>query len=167
MSAMASQITGVSIVYSTVCSGADQRKHQNSASLAFMRLCFILFCFVLVIFTMMTSSNGNISALLAILRGIHRSPLNSPHKGQWRGASIFSLMCVWINSWVNNHEAGDLRRYRVHYDIIVMTMSYRLDHSWSYPFPKQDNVTNIWQLLPQVNFNFWLYLFAMKVIEIK
>ena len=35
--AMVSQITGVSIVYSTVCSGADQRKHQSSASLAFMR----------------------------------------------------------------------------------------------------------------------------------
>ena len=50
MSAMASQITGVTIVYSTVCSGADQRKHQSFASLAFVR-------------------------------GIHRSPVNSPHKG--------------------------------------------------------------------------------------
>ena len=37
MSAMASQITGVGIIYSTVCSGADQRKHQSSASLAFVR----------------------------------------------------------------------------------------------------------------------------------
>ena len=37
MRAMASQITGVSIVYLTVCSGADQRKHQSSASLAFVR----------------------------------------------------------------------------------------------------------------------------------
>ena len=37
MSAIASQITGVSIVYSTVCSGADQRKQQSSASLAFVR----------------------------------------------------------------------------------------------------------------------------------
>ena len=37
MSAMASQITGVSIAYSNVCSGADQRKHQSSASLAFVR----------------------------------------------------------------------------------------------------------------------------------
>ena len=35
MSAMASRITGVTIVYLTVCSGADQRKHQSSASLAF------------------------------------------------------------------------------------------------------------------------------------
>ena len=37
MSVMASQIAGVSIVYSTVCSGVDQRKHQSSASLAFVR----------------------------------------------------------------------------------------------------------------------------------
>ena len=49
MSAMASQVTSLTIVYSTVYSGADQRKHQSSASLAFMR-------------------------------GIHRWPVNSPHK---------------------------------------------------------------------------------------
>ena len=51
MSTMASQITSLTIVYSTVYSGVDQRKHQSSASLAFVR-------------------------------GIHRSPVNSPHKGQ-------------------------------------------------------------------------------------
>ena len=37
MGTMASQITNLTIVYSTVCSGADQRKHQRSASLAFVR----------------------------------------------------------------------------------------------------------------------------------
>ena len=30
------------------------------------------------------------------VRGIHRSPVNSLHKGQWRGASIFSLICAWL-----------------------------------------------------------------------
>ena len=50
MGAMASQITSVSIVYSLFCSGADQRKHQSSASLAFVK-------------------------------GIHRWPVKSPHKG--------------------------------------------------------------------------------------
>ena len=54
------------------------------------------------------------------VRGIHRSPVNSPHKGQWRGALMFSLICAWINRWVNNREAGDLRRHRAHYDVIVM-----------------------------------------------
>ena len=51
MSAMASQITSLTIVYSSVYWGADQRKHQSPASLAFVR-------------------------------GIHRWPVNSPHKGQ-------------------------------------------------------------------------------------
>ena len=54
------------------------------------------------------------------VRGIHRSPVNSPHKGQWRGALIFSLICVRINGWVNNRDAGDLRRHHSHYDVTVM-----------------------------------------------
>ena len=58
------------------------------------------------------------------VRGIHRSPVNSPHEGQWCGALMFSLICVWINSWVNNREAGDLRRYHAHYDITVMCVAY-------------------------------------------
>ena len=55
------------------------------------------------------------------VRGIHRSPVNSPYKGQWRGALRFSLISVWINGRVNNHEAGDLRHHHAHYDVIVMT----------------------------------------------
>ena len=47
-------------------------------------------------------------------------PVNSPHQGQWRGALMFSLICVWINGWINNREAGDLRRQRGHNDFNVM-----------------------------------------------
>ena len=54
------------------------------------------------------------------VRGIHRSPVNSPHKGQWRGALMFSLISTRLNGWVNNGEAGDLRWYRAHYDVTVM-----------------------------------------------
>ena len=54
------------------------------------------------------------------VRGTHRSPVNSPHKGQRREALMFSLICTWINGWVNISEAGDLRRHRAHYDVIVM-----------------------------------------------
>ena len=53
-------------------------------------------------------------------RGIHRSPANSPHKGQWNGALMFSLICVWIQGWVNNREADDLGRHCIHYDVTVM-----------------------------------------------
>ena len=49
MTTLASQITSLTVVYSIVYSGVDQRKHQSSASLAFVR-------------------------------GIHRGPVNSPHK---------------------------------------------------------------------------------------
>ena len=60
------------------------------------------------------------SALLAHCAGNSPVPVNSPHKGQWRAALMFSLICAWINDWVNNREAGDLRRHRGHYDVTVM-----------------------------------------------
>ena len=61
------------------------------------------------------------SALLAICTGKSPVPVNSPHKGQWRGALVFALICAWINGLVNNREAGDLRRHRGHYDVNVMS----------------------------------------------
>ena len=62
------------------------------------------------------------TALLARRMEIHRSPVISLHKGQWRGA-LMLLICIWINGWVNNREAGDLRRHRAHYDVTVMNPS--------------------------------------------
>ena len=62
-----------------------------------------------LLITMMTSSNGNIFRV------------TGPLCGEWRGALMFSLICASINGWVNNREAGDLRRQRGHYDVIVMT----------------------------------------------
>ena len=61
----------------------------------------------------------------AFVREIHRLPENSPHKGQWRKALMFSLICARLNGRVINREAGDLRRHRTHYDVTVMgTMIY-------------------------------------------
>ena len=71
-----------------------------------------------IIHTMMTSSNGNIfSRYWSFVWGFHRSPVNSPHKAQWRGGLMFSLICAWVN----NREAGDLRRHHAHYDVTVIT----------------------------------------------
>ena len=75
---------------------------------------------------MMTSSNGNIFRVTGPLCGESPVPVNFPHKGQWRGALMFSLISAWINGWVNNGEAGDLRRHRGHYDVNVMWLSARL-----------------------------------------
>ena len=64
------------------------------------------------------------SALLALCAGNSPVPVNSPHKGQWRGALMFSFICAWIHDWVNNREAGDLGRHRGHYDVIVMRLTF-------------------------------------------
>ena len=55
-----------------------------------------------------------------IVREIHRSPVNSPHKGQGRGALMLSLVYAWINGRVNDRDADDLGRHCAHYDVIVM-----------------------------------------------
>ena len=59
------------------------------------------------------------------VRGIYRSPVNSQHKGQWRGALMFSLIHAWMNDWVNNRETGDLRHNRVHYDVTVVKQRWK------------------------------------------
>ena len=73
------------------------------------------------------------------VRGIHRSPVNCPHKGQWRGALMFSLICPWTNGSVNNGEAGDLRRHRAHYDVIEMTKTF-------IPSIPQSNIIDLWNM---------------------
>ena len=67
------------------------------------------------------------SALLAICAG--NSRVNSPHKGLWRGALTFSLISAWMNGWVNDGDAGDLRRHHAHYDVTVMILvaSFQFD----------------------------------------
>ena len=60
------------------------------------------------------------SATLACVRGIHRSSVNFPHKGQWRGALMFPLVCAWINGCGNSRGTGDLRYPRAHYVVTVM-----------------------------------------------
>ena len=96
-----------------------------------------------------TTNNGNspwwrhemetFSALLAICVGNSPVPVNSPHKGQWGEALMFSLICVWINGWVNNREVGDLRRHRAHYDVIVMLrFSFSTNYRRTFRFPRHN-----------------------------
>ena len=107
MSEMASQFTSLTTVIQPFIQGVDRRKYQSTASLAFVRK---MFPFKWKFFP----------RYWTFVRGIHRSPVNSPRKGQWRGALMFSLICAWINGWVNNREAGDLRRHHAYYDVFVM-----------------------------------------------
>ena len=67
---------------------------------------------------MMTSSNGNIFRVTGPLCG--NSPVKGdfPNKDQWRGALMFYLICAEIKCWVNDGDAGDLRRHPTQYDVI-------------------------------------------------
>ena len=63
------------------------------------------------------------SALLVLCAG--NSPVtNSPHKGQWRGALMFSFICAGTNGSGNNRDDNDLRRHHAHYDVIVMSTNF-------------------------------------------
>ena len=96
------------------------------------------------------------------VRGIHRSPVNSLHKGQWRGPLMFCLICTWINGWVNNREAGELRRHRAHYDVIVVIFCCLANDVDC--FPVCCGISASYQLLP--NGNLWYYaLSVVMVIE--
>ena len=104
------------------------------------------------------------------VRGIHRSPVNFPHKGQWRGALMFSLICTLINNWVSNREAGDLRRYRAHYDVIVMTGSidilemeisslFELNHSFMFgTCPERTYPKIYWKVNRIIHLQEWVRL---------
>ena len=54
------------------------------------------------------------------VRGIRRPLVNSPHKGQWHGALMFSSICAWTNDWIKNRDAGDLRHHHAHYDVTIL-----------------------------------------------
>ena len=76
--------------------------------------------------TMMMSSNGNIFRVTG---------------------PVFSLICIWINGLVNNREAGELRRYRAHYDVTVMTT--RVSWTKKPKYRKSPNISGI--KTPNVN----------------
>ena len=77
------------------------------------------------------------------VRGIHWSPENSPHKGQWHGALKFSLICAWINGWVNNREAGDLKCHHTHYDVTII--AFWLERNRHSPcFTKENQLCMTW-----------------------
>ena len=120
---------------------------------------------------------GTFSALLALVWGIHRSPVNSPHKGQWRGALMFSLMRARINGWVNNREAGDWRRHRTHYDVSIMLVCFaaiivqliyieQCHFNLPFPIPIQFRIVDDWPNWRNLNLQakqMWYILVEMRL----
>ena len=101
-------------------SNTNGHKHPN------INLCYVYRRISISMRTlyMMASPKGNIFRVTVFLwrESTWRSPVDSPHKGQWCGALIFPLNFAWTNSWANNLETGDLRRHRAHYDVTVMRL---------------------------------------------
>ena len=95
--------------------------------------------FPCVWYSMMTSINGSFLRIISSLRWIHRSSVDSHHKGQWRGALMVSLICAWTKGWANNRDARDLRVHRSLYDVRVM-LSWERYNSAPTIASKQPNV---------------------------
>ena len=132
MGVMASQITSLTIVYSTVYSGGNQRKHQSFATLAFVR-------------------------------GIHRWPVNSPHK--WpvmREVFPFDDVIMWCRKKFPYHDIiiSDLCRkhhntsnssWRVgrkyHLRPLLLTSHYIPHYAWDkITYPLQASTVHRWSL---------------------
>ena len=82
--------------------------------------------------TMMTSSNGRIFRVTDPLCGEFTGHGEFPAQRPMTRALMSSLICARMYGWVNNCDAGDLRRHGAHYDVTVMTT-------------EQDNPMNIQQ----------------------
>ena len=122
MGTIASQITSRTIVYSTVCSGTDQRKHQSSASLAFVR-------------------------------GIHRGPVNSPHKGPVT-RKMFPFDDVIMKKhkpykWNMTRIQGAINKSLWHIDFIIADKSYeaKLRHPQIKSYSINSTTYNWWWCL--------------------
>ena len=97
----------------------------------------------------MTSSNESIFHVTGLLRGKFTGNRWIPHiKASDAGIWCFLWSVPWINCWVNNHEAGDLRHQRAHYDVIVIWMSYYMAQNsiyvinYSYPNLRKSILVN-------------------------
>ena len=81
---------------------------------------------------MMTSSSGKISVLLALCEGNPPVTGGSPHKGQWCGAFMYSLIYAWGNGWANNR----LIRHSAHYHVAVIYKLFRQMRNKRYAMEK-------------------------------
>ena len=100
----------------------------------------------------MTSSNGYIFRVTGPLWWKFTGEF--PSKGQWRGALMFSLICVWTSGWVNNRGAGDLRRHRDHCDVTVMEAMIIIKTQGG---TNQNSTTNKLRLVQHFDFQLQIY----------
>ena len=83
------------------------------------------------------------------VRGIHRSPVNSPLKGQWCRTMMFSLIYAWTNGCADNRDAGDLRRHRTYH---VMNTPH-WNRNMHIPLPKWNIMGFVWLVYCKLGLN--------------
>ena len=121
---------------------------------------------------MMTSSNGNIFRVTGHLCGEITGPRWISHtKASHAELLVFSWICVWIKGWANNREAGDLRRYCAHYDVmgcgrdrvsLLIIMHEEFEEEYIFKPPKSPNMIEHIDGLVHDCSNPWA--FAMKLL---
>ena len=100
MSVMVSQLTGQSSVcLFSILFWLTSKKHQTSSLLA------------------LSKGDPPVTGGVSLQRA-------SKYGKRLQFMMMFSLICTWINGWVNNRDAGDLRRHRAHYDVTVMPTAW-------------------------------------------
>ena len=110
------------------------------------------------------------SMLLALCAG------NSPAQSRRRGALMFSLIWVWINIWVNNHEAGDSRCHCAHcevtvmntfthYELLMLYCDIDLGHHRARRFPLPDGPGQVKLPVAQVDLDRFFFCISYKQIE--
>ena len=126
---MALQITGVSVVYSTICSGGDQRKYQSSASLVFVR-------------------------------GIHRWPVNPPHKGPVtrKMLPLFHFSFVRFRLMTNTDSMGRMNKYIIVATLCLYTVTLNVIVL---------NVTELWRNMKYISLNIYLRFLSLLYTETK
>ena len=104
---------------------------------------------------MMTSSNGNIFRVTGPLCGEFTGPGEfTAQRPVTRGFDV-SFICAWINNWVNNRGAGDLRRHRGHYDVHVMLQGYLAGIDITMMAHERQTVSNQWLIDCWFNKLYW------------
>ena len=108
---------------------------------------------VVIAFTWWRHQMETFSALLAIFTG------EFPAQRPGTPALMFSLIYAWINGWVNNHQAGDLRRNCAHYEVTVMVTQACIHFVQRLPRSRPAYISNIWFI------EIWCLWFWNKITE--
>ena len=90
----------------------------------------------------------------AFVQGIHRSPVNTIAKGQWREILMLALICARLNGWINNHQSADLKRHRGHHDVTIM----HWEREWLQYFPMEHKY---WFIIKKRQHSLWYYNYLL------